>query len=79
VLDLVADKEVARELVEGRLALGGELREVERRLLRHPRLHHLTEHMAPADVIELLNEHMSVLTRVVHAAAASSTSSSATR
>jgi class 3 adenylate cyclase len=68
VLDLVADKEVARELVEGRLALGGELREVSVVFCDIRGFTTLTEHMAPADVIELLNEHMSVLTRVVHAA-----------
>jgi class 3 adenylate cyclase len=71
VLDLIADKQVAAELIEGTragpLALGGELREVSVLFCDIRSFTARTEAMAPAGVIELLNEHMSALTRVVHA------------
>ncbi|HMO65321.1 MAG TPA: adenylate/guanylate cyclase domain-containing protein [Verrucomicrobiota bacterium] len=65
ILNTVADEQVARQLLEGGLALGGEVRRVSvlfcdiRGFTAH------TENMAPAEVIELLNEHMTALTAVV--------------
>lgn len=65
ILNTVADEKVARQLLEGGLALGGEVRRVTvlfcdiRGFTAH------TENMAPPDVIELLNEHMTALTGVV--------------
>lgn len=67
VLDLVSDRDVAQELVEGRLALGGELREATVLFCDIRGFTALTERMSPADVIELLNAHMTLLTEVVHA------------
>ncbi|MEA2626550.1 MAG: adenylate cyclase [Candidatus Binatota bacterium] len=66
VLDLVADPEIARELVEGQAALGGEVRDVTVLFCDIRGFTSLTEGMDPARVIELLNEHMTALTRVIH-------------
>ncbi len=66
VLDLVADKSVARRLVEGELALGGELREVTVLFCDIRGFTGFTEEMTPAATVALLNEHMAALTRVVH-------------
>ena len=67
VLDLVADHEIAQELIDGRLTLGGELREVTVLFCDVRSFTALSEHMPPAEVITLLNEHMTALTAVVHA------------
>jgi class 3 adenylate cyclase len=67
VLGKVADKDVAQELVSGRLALGGETREVSILFCDIRGFTALTQHMDPAEVIALLNEHMTVMTRVVDA------------
>jgi len=67
VLDLVADHEIAQELIDGRLTLGGELREVTVLFCDVRGFTALSEHMPPAEVITLLNEHMTALTAVVHA------------
>jgi class 3 adenylate cyclase len=66
LLDLVADKEVAVELLRGDVALGGELRDVSILFCDIRGFTALTERMAPAEIIELLNEHMTALTAVVH-------------
>jgi class 3 adenylate cyclase len=67
VLDLVADHEIAQELIDGRLTLGGELREVTVLFCDVRGFTALSEHMPPAEVIALLNAHMTALTTVVHA------------
>jgi class 3 adenylate cyclase len=67
VLSKVADKDVAHELVSGRLTLGGETRQVSILFCDIRGFTALTQNMDPADVIALLNEHMTVLTRVVDA------------
>jgi class 3 adenylate cyclase len=67
LLDLVADRDVAEHLLAGRLTLGGELRDASILFCDIRGFTTLTETMPPAEVIELLNEHMSALTRVVHA------------
>jgi class 3 adenylate cyclase len=65
VLNMVADAKIAQRLVEGEITLGGEEREVTvlfcdiRGFTAH------TENMPPGEVINMLNEHMSALTRVV--------------
>jgi len=65
VLNLVADEKVAHQLIHGEIALGGELREISvlfcdiRGFTAH------TQNMPPAEVIEMLNEHMTALTAVV--------------
>ncbi|MCD6049818.1 MAG: cyaB [Verrucomicrobia bacterium] len=66
VLDMVADKEVAHQMVHGAMALGGEKREISvlfcdiRGFTAH------TQGMDPAEVIKMLNEHMTALTKVVY-------------
>jgi len=65
VLNMVADKRVAELLVSGQLALGGELREITVLFCDIRGFTPLTQGMPPVEVIEMLNEHMTVLTRVV--------------
>ncbi|HEV7732808.1 MAG TPA: adenylate/guanylate cyclase domain-containing protein [Candidatus Binatia bacterium] len=66
VLDLVADPSVAEQLLRGEVTLGGELRDATVLFADICGFTAMSEHMAPAEVIALLNEHMTVLTRVVH-------------
>src|ERR1043166_941075 len=66
VLDKVADKEVAEQLMSGQLVLGGEAREVSILFCDIRGFTPLTEDMPPAEVIQMLNEHMTELTRVVY-------------
>lgn len=65
VLNMVADEKVAQALVNGQLALGGEVREVSVLFCDIRGFTALTENMPPEQVIEMLNEHMTALTRVV--------------
>ncbi len=65
VLNMVADEKVAKALVEGQLALGGELREISVLFCDIRGFTPYTENMPPEQVIEMLNEHMTALTRVV--------------
>jgi len=67
VLDVVADRRIADELVRGRLELGGEPREVTVVFCDIRGFTARTEGMPPGDVVQLLNEHMTALARVVHA------------
>lgn len=67
VLDLVADRSVADQLLRGEVTLGGELREATVLFADICGFTAMSEHMAPPEVIALLNEHMTALTRVVHA------------
>lgn len=65
VLNSVADERVAQQLLEGGLTLGGEERRVSvvfcdiRGFTAH------TENMAAREIVDMLNEHMTALTRVV--------------
>jgi len=65
VLNMVADEKVAKALVEGQLALGGELREISVLFCDIRGFTPYTQNMPPEQVIEMLNEHMTALTRVV--------------
>jgi len=65
VLNMVADEKVAHALMNGQLALGGEVREVSVLFCDIRGFTALTENMPPEDVIAMLNEHMTALTRVV--------------
>jgi class 3 adenylate cyclase len=67
VLELVADREVAAQLLRGEIALGGELRHATVVFADIVGFTALTERMPPERVIELVNEHMTALTAVVHA------------
>lgn len=62
VLNAVADRTVAQELIENRTALGGEIREAAVLFCDIRGFTALTEKMPPHEVIELLNEHMTALT-----------------
>ena len=66
VLNQVADKQVAAELMSGRVMLGGETREVSVLFCDIRGFTALTGNMPPSEVIAMLNEHMTALTRVVH-------------
>jgi class 3 adenylate cyclase len=65
VLNMVADEKVAHALVNGQLALGGELREISVLFCDIRGFSALTQNMPPQEVIEMLNEHMTALTRIV--------------
>jgi class 3 adenylate cyclase len=65
VLNMVADEKVASALVNGGLALGGEVREISVLFCDIRGFTALTENMPPQEVITMLNEHMTALTRVV--------------
>jgi class 3 adenylate cyclase len=66
VLQLVTDREVAEELMSGAVQLGGETREVSVIFCDVRGFTSISQDMNPADVVAMLNEHMSALTRVVH-------------
>lgn len=66
VLQLVTDRSVADELMSGAVQLGGETREVSVIFCDIRGFTGISQGMAPADVVAMLNEHMSVLTHVVH-------------
>ena len=65
ILHTIADKDVAQQLLEGKIALGGELREATVMFCDIRGFTALTQNMNPTEVIAMLNEHMTVLTRVV--------------
>lgn len=67
VLNAVADRTVADRLLESREALSGELRDVTMLFCDIRGFTALTEKMPPGEVIELLNEHMTLLTQVAYA------------
>lgn len=67
VLDVVADPSVADELLRGGTALGGEVRDVTILFCDIRGFTGRTVGMEPARLVELLNAHMTALTRVVHA------------
>lgn len=67
VLGKVSDPAVARRLMEGELELGGELVEAAVLFCDIRGFTALTDGMPPGEVIDLLNEHMTALTGVVHA------------
>lgn len=66
VLSMVADRRVAEELMAGKIPLGGELREVSVIFCDIRGYAALSAGRDPREVIDLLNRHMSALTRVVY-------------
>jgi class 3 adenylate cyclase len=66
VLDRVTDREIAEQLLNGELSLGGELRQASVLFCDIRGFTTLTEGMDPVAVIEMLNLHMTALTNVVH-------------
>jgi class 3 adenylate cyclase len=67
VLNMVADEKIAQQLIHGEIALGGELREISVLFCDIRGFTALTQSMPPAEVIAMLNEHMTALTAVVKA------------
>jgi class 3 adenylate cyclase len=66
VLNMVADTEVAEQLLSGKtVALGGERRDVTVLFCDIRGFTEMTRPMQPEEVIVMLNEHMTALTRVV--------------
>jgi class 3 adenylate cyclase len=65
-LDLVADKEVATELMSGTLSLGGALRDVSILFCDIRGFTAYTERMDSAEVVDFVNQHMTALTAVVY-------------
>jgi class 3 adenylate cyclase len=66
VLNLVADAKVADELMRGQVALGGEQRDVSVLFCDIRGFTALTQNMPPTEVVRMLNEHFTPLTRVVY-------------
>jgi class 3 adenylate cyclase len=66
VLNAVADRTVAEQLITQSGTLGGEIRHVSMLFCDIRGFTAITENMPPADVIELLNEHMTALTDVAY-------------
>lgn len=66
VLNVVADAKIARRLIEGGVALGGETRDISVLFCDIRGFTALTQGMDPGEVIRLLNEHFEPLTRVVN-------------
>jgi class 3 adenylate cyclase len=64
-LDMVADEQVAEQLVTGKISLRGAEHEVTVLFCDIRGFTPLTQNMPPADVIRMLNEHMTALTQVV--------------
>lgn len=65
VLNLVADTQVAEELLAGRVALGGELRDISVLFCDIRGFTAMSQDRPPTEVIAMLNEHMTAMTRVV--------------
>jgi class 3 adenylate cyclase len=67
MLGQVSDPAVAKQLLDGGLQLGGEVREVAVLFCDIRGFTALTENMEPQEVIEMLNHHMTSLTKIIHA------------
>jgi class 3 adenylate cyclase len=67
VLNQVTDPQVAEELIAGRVRLGGEMREVTVVFCDIRDYTALTVGRDPAEIIEILNTHLSALTDIVQA------------
>ena len=65
VLQMVTDREVADELISGTVLLGGEMREISVIFCDIRGFTAISQNMNPADVVVMLNEHMSALTQIV--------------
>jgi class 3 adenylate cyclase len=66
VLAQVADPKVADQLMKNETALGGEMREVTMLFCDVRGFTSLTSGMAPGEVIDMLNEHMTAMTAIVY-------------
>jgi class 3 adenylate cyclase len=66
VLDMVTDKRIAHDLMNGKIALGGEERDISVLFCDIRGFTPLTQNMDPPEVIQMLNEHFTPLTKVVY-------------
>lgn len=66
VLDMVADKRIADDLIHGKIELGGEERNIAVLFCDIRGFTALTQNMEPPEVIKMLNEHFTPLTQVVY-------------
>jgi class 3 adenylate cyclase/HAMP domain-containing protein len=66
ILDLVVDKGIASEILSGKIELGGELRKVSILFCDLRGFTKLTDGMDPRDVVKMVNEHMTLMTQVIH-------------
>jgi len=66
LLNKVADKEVAQRLFDGDVALGGETHRMTVLFCDIRKYTEITQTMAPEEIVIMLNEHMTAMTRVVH-------------
>lgn len=66
VLNAVADPTVAKQLMENQSALGGQLQGVTMLFCDIRGFTAMTENMSPAEVIDLLNHHMTAMTEVAY-------------
>ena len=66
VLNAVADRTVAQQLIEQTGRLGGELRHVSMLFCDIRGFTSITEGMPPGEVIDMLNEHMTALTELAY-------------
>ena len=66
VLVKVTDKDVAAQLLSGEVLLGGELREVSVLFCDIRGFTAMTQNMGPAEVIAMLNDHMTAMTGIVN-------------
>jgi len=67
VLNLVTDPSVAQEMLDGKIELGGEAREVATLFCDIRGFTPLTDGMDPREVVDLVNEHMTEMTRLAYA------------
>jgi class 3 adenylate cyclase len=66
VLDMVADKQIAEELMTGKIELGGEERYVTALFCDIRGFTSFTQSMSPKEVIAMLNEHFTPMTRIIY-------------
>jgi class 3 adenylate cyclase len=66
VLNLVADEKIATDLMSGKIALGGEERDISVLFCDIRGFTPMTQNMEPPEVIQMLNEHFTPLTKVVY-------------
>lgn len=66
VLNKVTDKVVAERLIQGKVALGGKTRQMTVLFCDIRQYTEITQDLSPEETVNMLNEHMTAMTRVVH-------------
>ena len=65
ILNKVVSKEIAAKILKDGVQLGGEIRDVTILFADIRHFTHITEHMPPQDVLEMLNSCLTILSRVI--------------